>query len=429
MSVNQQLSSMLNREIIYFNEVEQLIKLGAEPNTCNQYGETYLHYVCRNHGYDQIIEALNLGINPEVFNNLGESALSLYLSRRPIEHRIVEALVKKGANPNTYCQGDNYLHLAISNKMPAEIILAAINLGIDVTLKNHDGFNAPQLYKHLAGKNQTIQRALLKSFNARTHNEFNYDTIINQPDAGAFVCDLLTVNFLPMDLITKLAKTETMKERVYKYITQLTLPTQKAIVDKALDGASPLFQFFSVPRGLSPTSTTSGTFAKLIKLQFDLKKKHIAAKEQCIDLSTEDSLTAGYVNPVQQFTPDVRPPMYNPMYTPPSFNTVDLSQANQIYSSYGATQTIPTAPYSDPDFSQRYYSPIEPLQAPSGTMSGFYQPPVQQVELYGSSIHSGQEVKPNPYSFYQPSDQQKAPSSGVASTTPVAPMMEYNSNR
>jgi hypothetical protein len=293
MKPDEELRLTLSQTVINYENVKAIIREGANPNTTSTWGENYLQIVLRNNwSVSHIIQAIELGIDVNKRDNKGQLPLSLYLSRQSINYDVVAAFIKAGANPHTKSStGQNYLHIAIRNRWPSVEIIRARELGINVNQTNAENFTAAQLYRSLNGADPAVINALnpnpvSKATKARAPKSTDfYQWSVAQKDAGALICDLLVLNDVPKDKLVFLGKSKQAKERVLQYITELPLPMQKALVDKALDDKSQLGQFFAVRRGWWWTSKSRGTLAKLMALQIDLNNQCIEAGTIAVQLT------------------------------------------------------------------------------------------------------------------------------------------------
>ena len=121
-----------------------LLDAGANPNKSSSDGDTPLMDAVLD-GYTDIVNVLlAAGADPNAKSTYGDTALS-YVSIN--DTKIIESLLKFGANPNEIDYGDYTLLMEASAKGNLAVVKALLNAGADINIKDKEGLTALTLAK------------------------------------------------------------------------------------------------------------------------------------------------------------------------------------------------------------------------------------------------------------------------------------------
>jgi|GEM_PF-3640687 len=325
MSYDDQFRAALTKPGKQWQEIQYLIKLGADPSTKTSDGENLLHIAIRSKwNKTSMLATLDLGVAVNETNRQGLSALALYLTvSRPIYTDIVKKMIQAGADPDTTdSSGKDLVEIALANNCSSSYVNTVLKMGIGAKRMGSSAFDsltktlmAPDRIVHLAKIDNRkeavlahIRRLPLSEQIAAVDEALNYNTQLgkffavrrswlSEPSRssgtlaqlvalrqelvemdleaetmakGTFLA--LTRKTLTQDTIVRLAKTSNRKEDVLDYIAQLPLMERKTAVELALDNRMPLNQFFATKRSWFPTSETRGSLARLVAMQNEINR-------------------------------------------------------------------------------------------------------------------------------------------------------------
>ena len=104
--------------------LEELLKLGADPNIPNNLGETPLYLCIESENYDLFKLLLDNNADPNIQKRNGDTPLHLLIKKK-LDNKYINEILKKNTNPNIsnklYVQ--TATHLALINKLSEEILI------------------------------------------------------------------------------------------------------------------------------------------------------------------------------------------------------------------------------------------------------------------------------------------------------------------
>jgi len=133
------------------------IRLGVNPNTINQIGETALMKACE---YNKIKVAellLDLGADPNIQDDYGETALMRASKRGSI--LILNLLLKRGAKPNTQNRAGRTALAVACLQNYFKIVRPLINYGADINIRDDRGLT-PLMWSCIVGGYKTVKMLL-----------------------------------------------------------------------------------------------------------------------------------------------------------------------------------------------------------------------------------------------------------------------------
>ena len=104
--------------------LEELLKLGADPNIPNNLGETPLYLCIESENYDLFKLLLDNNADPNIQKRNGDTPLHL-LIKQNLDNKYINEILKKNTNPNipNKLYDQTATHLAIKNKLSEEILI------------------------------------------------------------------------------------------------------------------------------------------------------------------------------------------------------------------------------------------------------------------------------------------------------------------
>jgi len=104
--------------------LEELLKLGADPNIPNNLGETPLYLCIESENYDLFKLLLDNNADPNIQKRNGDTPLHLLIKKK-LDNKYINEILKKNTNPNipNKLYDQTATHLAIKNKLSEEILI------------------------------------------------------------------------------------------------------------------------------------------------------------------------------------------------------------------------------------------------------------------------------------------------------------------
>ena len=104
--------------------LEELLKLGADPNIPNNLGETPLYLCIESENYDLFKLLLDNNADPNIQKRNGDTPLHLSIKKK-LDNKYINEILKKNTNPNipNKLYDQTATHLAIKNKLSEEILI------------------------------------------------------------------------------------------------------------------------------------------------------------------------------------------------------------------------------------------------------------------------------------------------------------------
>ena len=104
--------------------LEELLKLGADPNIPNNLGETPLYLCIESENYDLFKLLLDNNADPNIQKRNGDTPLHLLIKKK-LDNKFINEILKKNTNPNipNKLYDQTATHLAIKNKLSEEILI------------------------------------------------------------------------------------------------------------------------------------------------------------------------------------------------------------------------------------------------------------------------------------------------------------------
>ena len=104
--------------------LEELLKLGADPNIPNNLGETPLYLCIESENYDLFKLLLDNNADPNIQKRNGDTPLHLLIKKK-LDNKYINEILKKNTNPNipNKLYDQTATHLALINKLSEEILI------------------------------------------------------------------------------------------------------------------------------------------------------------------------------------------------------------------------------------------------------------------------------------------------------------------
>ena len=104
--------------------LEELLKLGADPNIPNNLGETPLYLCIESENYDLFKLLLDNNADPNIQKRNGDTPLHLLIKKK-LDNKYINEILKKNTNPNipNKLYDQTATHLALKNKLSEEILI------------------------------------------------------------------------------------------------------------------------------------------------------------------------------------------------------------------------------------------------------------------------------------------------------------------
>ena len=104
--------------------LEELLKLGADPNIPNNLGETPLYLCIESENYDLFKLLLDNNADPNIQKRNGDTPLHLSIKKK-LDNKYINEILKKNTNPNipNKLYDQTATHLALINKLSEEILI------------------------------------------------------------------------------------------------------------------------------------------------------------------------------------------------------------------------------------------------------------------------------------------------------------------
>lgn len=278
----------LSGDVVDLDVVALQIRNGASANTVNLQGDSVLHIAVFSQNIDHIRAAITMGVDVQITNRAGQSALYCLLNQSPCNLEAAFLLIKSGASANISNQyGDNLLHLAIYSENLRHI-RSALSLGVNRHNMNQLG-QVPLLSllkQNPVNLEATALFLLVDSLTRSTTQRGSPLALLTLQEPG---------HCLKRDGLERLAKIPGNKERVIQYIQSLSPGMQRGLINQCRDERTTLGTFFFTPRGLFPTSLTSGSLATLL----DMKRRlpvNIKTVAPVIHPWSPDAVSSGYLS-------------------------------------------------------------------------------------------------------------------------------------
>ena len=104
--------------------LEELLKLGSDPNIPNNLGETPLYLCIESENYDLFKLLLDNNADPNIQKRNGDTPLHLLIKKK-LDNKYINEILKKNTNPNipNKLYDQTATHLALKNKLSEEILI------------------------------------------------------------------------------------------------------------------------------------------------------------------------------------------------------------------------------------------------------------------------------------------------------------------
>ena len=128
-----------------YTEARRLVDNGADPNTINGWGSSFIYWCAEKGKIDLIDFALEKGADINLENESGETALhrAAYVGKVDI----IDHLIDRGANMNQKNIYDATPLFVAVIRDQLEAVKKLLSRGADAFIKNHDGLSAAQKAK------------------------------------------------------------------------------------------------------------------------------------------------------------------------------------------------------------------------------------------------------------------------------------------
>lgn len=273
MSKDTELSHYLSchPDDLNISKATQLIKAGASANTVNFFGDNLLHVAVYKGQIEDIQITLTTGIDVNMTNRFGQTALHCLLNHTPCNLDAVFLLIRAGASPNTTNQySENILHLAVTSRKLSYIREAMI---VGANLHNINSQGHSPLFCLMNQKPVNLEACALfvfacvaQSAGEPSHRYLPSLSLLPSPKAYSSN-ESAPELILNRVVLENIAKYHLAKERALQFIKSTSVGIQRGLINQGLDEMTALGAFFSTQRGFLQTSRTSGTKRELLKMK------------------------------------------------------------------------------------------------------------------------------------------------------------------